>query len=350
MVPDALADGSVTGQLQLDLTGENAGDAVSVSVPVTSSMTRPVDEPLLWALVAAFIALSLIVPLALLSLANWWIGRFRLTMLSRVASIPVTVTEAGIEPRRRDSATLIDADDFHPVGEGTVVRQGTVRKRAFNTQGVNFAHAFPWPLSDPTAYAGASPGEIVLSGTHPYTDPSGSRAPVLTALEQCWVLIVDPATVTKAEAEGRIVFVNEETEVTGVRENIAARDKMLLGFRDWKGVWGQLSSAAEAAAPPLPSPTGKTSTGDLSEDLPPGPTIVDHAEDEAGLPRWTPTGSAAGVSSSGARGRFGWLRRKGGQDPARLASSGLPVDPPPGRERPETPADDPLPPAPSRDD
>lgn len=342
VVPDALADGSVTGQLQLDLTGENAGDAVSVSVPVSSSMTRPVDEPLLWALVAAFIALSLIVPLALLSLANWWIGRFRLTQLSRAASIPVTVTPAGIEPRRKDSATLIDADDFHPVG------QGTVRKRAFNTQGVNFAHSFPWPLSDPAAYASASPGEVVLSGTSPYADASGTRAPVLTALEQCWVLIVDPATVTKAEAEGRIVLVNEETEVTGVRENIAARGKMLLGFREWKGVWGQLSSAAAEAAPP---PIALGPENKPSEDGPPGPTIIDRDEDEAGPPRWTrSTESAAGASSPAARGRGGWLRRKGGQASAPSSSPGSPAGPlPAGQERQATETEPELPPAPSRD-
>ena len=358
VVPDALADGSVTGQLQLDLTGENAGDTVSVGVPVSSSMTRPVDEPLLWALVAGFIALSLIVPLALLSLANWWIGRFRLTELSRAASIPVTVTAAGIAPRRKDSATLIDADDFHPVG------QGTVRKRAFNTQGVNFAHSLPWPLADPAAYATADRGEIVASGTGQYTDASGSRAPVLTALEQCWVLVIDPATVTATEAQGRIVFVNEDT---GLREIIAARSDKFLGFIGWQVVWDRLSAAAKqrelaaqaeagqtagtVAAPPMPSAPNDADAAASSApaDGPPESTIFD---DDADLPGGSrPAESSWGVGRSGVPPRSGWLARmKRGPKAAPQRSTSSPTEGPPvAQGAPPRPPEDEFPPPPPLD-
>jgi hypothetical protein len=303
VVPEALADGRVTGHLQLDLTGEKAGDAVSVSVPVSSSMTRPVDEPLRWALVASFIALSLVVPLALLSIGNWWIGRFRLTELTRVASIPVTVTPAGIEPRRKDSAVFIEADDFHPVGEGTV------RKRTFNTQGVKFAHALPWPMSDPNAYATASPGEIVLSGTGEYSNASGCRAPMVTALEQCWVLVVDPVTVTETEAPGLIIFVNEDT---GLREIIAARGEKLLGFGGWEVLWAKLFAAAGmATARPVPTALEMATADDAGSpplDGPPQSTIFD---DEAVRPDGSPfTEFTAGTSSPAVPRRSGWSGRK----------------------------------------
>jgi len=368
VVPDALADGGITGHLQLDLTGEKATDVASMSVPVSSSMTRPVDEPLRWALIAAFIALSLIVPLVLLSLGNWWIGRFRLTEVTRVASIPVTVTPTSIEPRRRDSTALIEADDFHPAGEGAV------KKRSFNAQGVNFAHALPWPLSDPTAHATANPSELILSGTGQYTNATGSRAPVVTALEQCWVLVVDPATVTEAEAQGRIVFANEESEANGLREIIAARGEKLVGFVGWPVLWDKLTKAAEhreqairadaeksagdtgkstVGAGPLVTSGAGTEAGDQAGstplDRPPPSPLFDTAADKASGSSLAP--SSADTGSSASRRPFWWRGRKRSSQkavPPTSPDSRAARPPSPQATRPQ-PTDDEFPPPPPLD-
>ena len=237
LTPKALADGQISGHLKVVLTGETAGDKVSVRVPVTSSMTRPVDEPLRWALVAACVALALIVPLALLFIGNWWIGRFRLTELTRVASIPVTLTAAGIESRRSGSSVLIEPDDFQPVG------LGTVRRRAFSAGGVRFAHSLPlWPLGEPTAHATAEGGGVVVSGTGQYTGARGVRAPVLTALEQCWVLLVEPGD-AGSEVRGHLVFVNDERPGLGLREIIESRAEKLLRFTGWEAVRAKVATA-----------------------------------------------------------------------------------------------------------
>ena len=237
--PESMADGRVAGEVDLVLTGADAGDETTMSVGLTSAMVRPVDEPLRWLLVVGLVLLSLVLPLALLAVSNWWLGRFRLTHLSRVASVPVRVTATGLEPRRADGdMTLIDPDDFGPVG------LGEVRRRRFSAGGVEFAHDLPWwPMGDPTAYAEASGGELVISGTGVYSDAQARQAPVQTALGQTWVLLVDPHTVGDDGADARLVFVNEDT---GLREVIDARNERLGAFPGWDIVWAKIRAAAEA--------------------------------------------------------------------------------------------------------
>jgi len=263
VVPGALADGRIAGAFRVNLTGADAADTMSISVPVGSSIARPVDESLRWALVAGFLTLSIVVPLLALWIANGWVGRFRLAGV-RIASAPVVVTRTGIKPGRASGAALIEEDDVVAVGKGAS------RRRTFAAAGVRFAHTRAlWPTRQPTAYASAGPGELIVSGTGRYTDAAGTRAPVLTALSRCWVLVVDAASVTGAQALGRIIFIVEPTG--GLDEIIADRGEMVRGFAGWPDVWTKLQAVA-GPGPVAQTPPSVPSLAPSLSSPPPEPS------------------------------------------------------------------------------
>lgn len=246
VVPGALADGRIAGAFQVELTGASVADTVSIRVPVSSSIARPVDQLLRWALFGGLFALALIVPLLVLWIGNRSAGRFRVAGV-RVASVPVIVTRTRIEPARGSGAALIEADDFVPVGKGAA------RRRTITLKGVRFEHTRAvWPTDRPAAYATAGPGELIVSGTGGSADAACRRAPALTSLERCWVLVVDAARMTDDQVRGRIVLVAEASGE--LDEIIAARCEMLVAFAGWREVWTRLQAAAgiaaDVAAPP----------------------------------------------------------------------------------------------------
>lgn len=288
VVPGALADGRIAGAFRVDLTGADPADTMSISVPVSTSIALPVDESLRWMLVAGFLALSLMLPLLALWIANRWVGRFRVAG-ARVASVPVVVTRTGIEPGRGGGAALVEADDFVALGKGRS------RRRNLTAQGVRFGHAGALrPTHGPAAYATAGAGELIFSGTGRYTNAAGTRAPVPTALERGWVLVVDAACVTQAQAWGRLVLVAQG--IGELDEIIAARSETLAGFAGWREVWTKLQAVArpraEAQTPrPLPSLPPASLSSPLPQSLPPSQTAIGEiTEPRSDGSRWVPLG------------------------------------------------------------
>ena len=305
VIPGALADGRIAGAFRIDLTGASAADTVSIAVPVRSSLARPVDQSVRWALFAGLTALSLIVPLLALWIGNRSAGRFRLAG-ARVASVPVIVTRDRIEPAR-GGAALIEAGDFVAVGTEAA------RRRTCTLDGVRFAHTRAlWPTHRPAAYATAGPGELIVSGTAGCADSACRRAPLLTALERCWVLVVDAARMTDAQVEGRIVLVAEASGE--LDETIAARSEMLVAFAGWREVWTRLQAAAgtahdvespqstpalassQAAEPPEPPPlveASETAIGEIPEPRSRKRRWVPLDDDGAPLRSWQPGGEGS---------------------------------------------------------
>ncbi|MBD9697903.1 VWA domain-containing protein [Flavimobilis sp. GY10621] len=361
----SLADGLVSGQMQVEITDETTGDTVTIATPVSGSMARPVDESLRWGLVAGLLAASIILPLILLALGNWVVGRYRLTALTRAASVPVTLTPQGVRRRGEAVATgLIDPDDLEAVG------LGASRRRSFRARGVELTHRLPWwPLKEPRAVATASDSSIVVSGTGRFTDASGHEAPVTTALEQSWVLLVDPTTLTETSAEGRLVFVDEDK---GLLELMDSRTARLTTFHGWETLWGRVVAASahraagaerKAAAKqgasrgprrgaqpatdaPAPMDTGDAppplfaSTGASSDGSPP---LFSDGHGSAGGPPPLFSDRTAGTTSSGQPGSPGSTRGRGSRRD-RGRTDETPTPPPAGPSTPPPDDDSTTPP------
>jgi hypothetical protein len=249
---DSVREGRVDGELTILLTSAGTDPDLEVSVPVGFEMIVPVDQPLRAALVAALVGASLLLPLLLLFVANWWFSRYRITPLTRAASAPIIFDAAGVRSRKAAGGPLIDADDFTALGAGT-----DSRPASFTAHGVRFGRTLPWwPLNSSKAVASAvSPGELIVSGTGSYCDAAARRAPVGFGLATSWVLVIDPATLTDDEAHGRLVFVNDDT---GLREVIQARFDQLEGFPGWDAVWTRVRAAADARAAVVAEPSRPT--------------------------------------------------------------------------------------------
>ena len=243
------ADGRVEGTMTLQLTGTFDSGTIDVAVPVGLTMTRPVNTPLRFWLAVLLIAASLALPLLMLALANAFsIGRYKLTPLTRAASVPVVLTPGGVT-RKGGSRFEIEADDYDGVSGGR-----TFRTPSFVAHGASFGRRLPWwPLRSPRATATGSMGEIAASSVDPYTDGRGQTAP-LDFGPSSWVFLADRSEISETEARGRLVFVDESTDFLQV---ITAREEGVRDFAGWSTLFDRVRAAATVEAEPTEPAAGK---------------------------------------------------------------------------------------------
>lgn len=237
--PSNAADGRISGDVRVKLTAAGAAGELDVAIPVGFTMTRPVDQALRWTLALSLVGLALLVPVLMLLLSNLVMGRYRLTPLTRAASVPVTVGPAGIRRSGPSAhAPLIEPDDFSGLRKST-----PERTKQFSVLGVTFERRLPkWPLSEPRSLVTALGGEHVFSNEGNYTD-HGTAAPFSFGMASSWALVIDPESVTESEAQGRIVFVNDDEGLSSV---IAHRADQLQHFPGWQEMWERIVMAGNS--------------------------------------------------------------------------------------------------------
>lgn len=243
------ADGVVTGSLPVTLSGVDAAEDVTLAVPVSSTMSRPVNELARWGIVLGLVLLGF-----LLAAVVGWIGRrisdrYPLGPDVRSASIPVEVTTAGV--RRADGGELVRLDDF-----GQRLRQPHA-VAGFETDGLAFdRYGSWWPWSSLHGRVRATSGAIVVTdGKHAQTlDAEATTAPVELPGTQQFYLVVDPAPVPGASAvadaeglvTGRIVLLADTPH--GIRPAVVAWSEALRDFQEWASIVSTVEGARAARA------------------------------------------------------------------------------------------------------
>ncbi|MBD5785068.1 VWA domain-containing protein [Cellulosimicrobium terreum] len=236
------ADGVVSGTLPVTVSGVDAAQDVTLAVPVSSTMVRPVNELARWGIVAALVALG-----ALIAGSVAWLGRrhsdrYPLGPDLRSASVPVELTAAGV--RRSDGGELLVLDDFAPMHKP----RPTAR---FETQGLAFdRHGSWWPWSPLHGRVRATSGSIVVTnGKHAQTlDPEGRAAPVDFPGTQQFYLVVDPAPVQGDPAaqvvRGRLVLLADTPR--GIRSAMTSWGETLRDYQGWDRVAAAIADARAA--------------------------------------------------------------------------------------------------------
>ena len=285
-------DGRVEGVLRVLLTGADGADTKQVAVPIGFSITRPVDEPLRWMVVATLMGLALLIPLALIWGANAATARYRLTPSSRVARVPVRLGPTGLSRRSTGHAgPLIVPENFSGLGLGLA---GASSRPTFTAAGVTFHRKLAWwPMRAPQALARSNAGLLCLSGIGRYTTRPGT-APVSFGLADSWVVVVSPAAVSADGADAELVFVDDDR--IGLKNVIEARSDRLGAFLGWPALWALVLEQATSRTPPGPSVPGASAAAEAGGgDSPPpprGPLDDPGRDDPPPPPR--PESSAAG--------------------------------------------------------
>lgn len=305
------ADGRVDGSLPITLTAANGGDDVTLTVPVGTSMTRPVDEAKRWGLVALFSVLALLLAWLTAEASRRVADRYRLTTDARVASVPVLVTAGGVRRATADSPELLDpAFDFEPLRVGKSGRLGR-----FDAAGLEFRRTFPWfPLRQGTGVVRAAGDSIVVTTAgNELTRADGRAATVDLPGTMGFVLAAEPPLPGATEIRGRLVMVVDS------REGVAAvLPERLDEVRDapWDRIVDAVVGAAAArtagptpTAPPagtgatdVPQPRAASWADDEATPAAPGPATSSSWADDLG-PSTTPTPAPTGKGGRGRRGR-----------------------------------------------
>lgn len=274
LTSDSPADGVVTGTLPVRLTGVDAAETITLDVPVTSTMTRPVNEAARWGLVAGLLALALLIAGGVAWLGRHVSDRYPLGKDVRSASVPVVVTRTGI--RRRDGGDLLQLDDF------TVVRQPGTTTR-FTERGLTFDRRWSWwPWTPLRGRVRATTGAIVVTNGKdaPALDPRGDAAPVEFPGTQQFYLVVDPVPETGGEpssgtdGEGavraQLVILADAPRVQPV---IASWSASLRDYQHWAHLVETMvaARATRASAPASGEPSGSPRRTPGREDGPAAP-------------------------------------------------------------------------------
>ncbi len=252
------ADGVVSGTLPVSLSGVDAAQDVTLAVPVTAAMVRPVNEAVRWGIIAALLLLALLVPAVVA-----WVGRrvsdtYPLGADLRSASVPVDLTSAGV--RRVGQGELLVPDDFDLVGR----RRPAPR---FETKGLAFdRHGSWWPWSPLRGRVRSSSGTIVVSGGTDarVLDQEGRTAPVeLPGTRQFYVVVdptADPAVPAASGVRAHLVLLVDAPH--GVQWPIEHWTRELRTFPGWADVCQAVDEAQRARAGRAAATAGRESHRD----------------------------------------------------------------------------------------
>jgi hypothetical protein len=181
LTPDALDNGSVTGNLMLRmLPAEGDGKALESRTPYLLDMRKPVDTGRLIGIFAALLAIGILIPLALLWIISWWRSRIPDSPLL-VAAIPVE--SRGDQLVRTDSGAslTVAANELEPA-----------QAPAGGSRDLLLPHGYQLRVStlrnplDPHVVLVGEKGQAA-SGASPSQKRGSARLPL--AIHQNWVLV-----------------------------------------------------------------------------------------------------------------------------------------------------------------
>ncbi|WP_193509113.1 VWA domain-containing protein [Cryobacterium sp. BB736] len=277
------ADGRIDGVLPITLEAVDASDTVTLNVPFSTTMVRPVNEPLRLLFTALFVVLALAVVWLTAEAARRMSDKFILGLDARVASIEAVATPAGLRRSDGRGGSLLDAAfDFQPVG-----MDKRRRLSSFSAGGLDFRRSFPLnPLQPGKGWVKDPGGKIVVSpgARDMVLNPDGTRAPVEFPGTLGALFIADPRSGDAndaTEARGRLVMVIDSPD--GVASVLEERIDEIQRV-NWEDVIEKLrvirsvraDQAAKAVSSPKasrkPSPKGTRSVHvESSESMVSGP-------------------------------------------------------------------------------
>ncbi len=266
MTPTAVGDGPADGTVTLRLGAAAGQGSADLDVPVSAELVRPVDEGKRLGLLAGLVGLALALPLLLLCGANYLLlGRFRIERGARIASVPVTVTPAGLL-RAPSGGSLLEPEDMEnvPLTKGVRAVAVDIPKTQLRLRARRI-----FGLRNPEGVASTASGRMLVSavGAGAGTGPRRGRAPVALGTVDTAFVVVEPSQ-SAAEAHGRLVVLVPP----GVEAAEAAQRAVPL--TGWDG-WGQLlDENAEHARREAGDPVRTTSSAPpatTADDLLPPP-------------------------------------------------------------------------------
>jgi hypothetical protein len=272
--PGATADGLASGDLTFDLQSAD-GEHLELALETSLEMTRQVDEGQRWALVFALLLLAILIPSLLLVGSNLLLlGKFSMTSGTRIASVPVTVTQTGLV--RPNGKPLVEPDDLKNVGFS-----GTKRGSRLKVEGTGIALRAVRILSlrAPLGIA-ADPGvRKLVSGTGAKeVRGSATEAPVaLGAVDAAFVAVQGAGPETNTAQARLIVVIPAGVDVRGAED----RARRLSTETDWRRILDDLhgDNATRGSSAPLPSRPGAKRSSATA-----GPTPADSSPDLAPIP------------------------------------------------------------------
>lgn len=290
--PSRAADGLISGELELKLFEANGAETHVVRVPFDVLQSRPANVAVLWFWAAILLVGALLGAWAAAELIRRRFERFHIGVDTRVASVPVVATEAGLARADGKEPLLDPARDFEAVG---LALHG--RHASFVVAGLTFGRSFnPFnPLSESRPYVEA-PGAIVVvpGGTSLTLTEDGSRAPVRFPGTVDFIFVADPETVaTETGIQGRLVMlVDSPHGVAAVLEDRlqqvvdAPWDRLLEAVRAAAASRSPASNAGEKSTPTAAQarPLGESpsSAFDRSDsDVPPPPPLESWGRNES---------------------------------------------------------------------
>lgn len=333
--PVSKADGRAEGTLNVTLDPVDSLDAsiaqadpITKFVPVSASLTRPVDGGKQALYTAALVLLALLIAWATAEIARRRSDRYRINNGTQFAAVDIVID--GSHPRRADgkSGPLLDpATDFQrlaSLGKGG-------RTSSFSADGIKYVRKFPrWPLSAGRGEV-AAPQRIVVAGPHgDISTPDGSRAPVLFPGTTDFIVTARPEGIQPDRISARLVMVVDAP--TGVADVLPDRLDEVA-----RAQWPNIVELVRSAGTELSSPVEEvlTQDGTPSFDVPTNP-----ASTSDGPPPLTtmfddvpPTiGQASSGDSRGKRsgGRRSKPSKKSPSAGSKGDSSPLPPTPDPG--------------------
>ena len=222
------ADGRLQGTVPVTLTGVDAAQDITVDVPITSSMVRPVDEGKRWGLTSIFVLLAAILAYLVAHLGRSLADRYALGENAHVASLPVTVGATGVERRAGTGAVLPDVDDFRRF-------HGATRVAKFDVAGLRFGRSFSWvnPWAPATCSVRAEGGGIVVTnGRLAFAnDARASSAPVRLPGTSQFYLVVEDGSPDASTFDARLVLLVDGTR--GLAAPSAAWREALADYPSW---------------------------------------------------------------------------------------------------------------------
>ena len=321
VTPGTSADGVAIGTVNLALESAD-GEHLSLSVPATLDMTRPVDEAKRWEYIAALTLLALLIPLLLLIGSNVLIlGRFSVTSGTRVAKVPVTVSPSGVT--RRGGGDLLVAEDLKNVSFS-----GTKRATRFPIEGAGLTIRASRLLSlgAPRGIGSAPGARKLVSGTGSQDFANRPHdAPVsLGAVDASFVAIED-STLTDEYSGSLIVVVPASVDLSGAR----LRAGKLNSATDWRRILANLDSEQTSTSEAAKSPP-REAAGASEAPQPTGATN----EAPPALPDWLGVGAPSTNPTSPAPEKG---RRRGAKSPMTPAQPSSTQGAPPDSDLPALP-------------
>lgn len=198
--PSKIVDGQVTGTVDVQLRSARSGDdPLTVQVPASMGLSRPVDTVKFTLLGILFVLLAICIPLLIVYLIGRWVLAKFVPRDLRYCVVPVTVhkTTGGDYSLRSPGQAALDIDPRE-----LRYRQVSANSREVEAGGLRLTTNFrflrsrsigslrvPWLAVDASATAQLqhASGRVLVSNANPYELGPG-RAPANLRLERNWFL------------------------------------------------------------------------------------------------------------------------------------------------------------------